>query len=707
MKALPVLRRRLLHVLSLLLVCFAFQPAMMHAAPTSATQRPNIIFILTDDLGYGDLGTFFQNARRAANDRHLPAHFTPNLDTMAAEGIRLTHHYCPAPVCAPSRASLLMGVNQGHANVRDNQFDKALEDNHTLASVLKQAGYATAAIGKWGLQGKPITKEPDWPAHPLNRGFDYYYGYIRHADGHEHYPKEGPHKMPKEVWDNRTEVSAGLDKCYTADLWTARAKKWIVDQRGAHADQPFFMYLAYDTPHATCELPTQAYPAGGGAKGGLQWLGTPGHMINTASGTIDSWEHPDYAKATWDDDNDPKTPEKPWPEVQRRYATSVRRIDDCVGDLMQLLRDLNIERDTLVVFSSDNGISNESYLEKQPLQPWFFSSFGPFDGIKRDCWEGGTRVATIARWPTHIPAKQVSALPSSLSDWLPTFAEAAGLVPPARCDGVSLLPTLMGQGQQRPPRVYVEYFHNAKTPDYPQFEAAHRDRVRHQMQALRLGDFVGVRYNIKSADDNFEIYDAVNDPKEKYNLGADPKYASLQKQFKETVLQIRRPDPEAKRPYDNALVPAVEVKSPQPGVHWEAYDGSFPWVPQVAGLQAKAAGDAKAIDLSVRPAAGDGAVRFTGYIDVPADGDYTFSLATDTGAEFRIHEATVIDADRGYTAGKTISGAIRLQKGKHPIALTYVHRGSAAPSLELKWSGPNLQEQTVPASVLFTSKDAR
>jgi len=150
--------------------------------------KPNIIFVLTDDLGYGDIGVFFQNVRAARKDPQSPAHFTPKLDQFAEEGMQFRHYYCPAPVCAPSRASLLLGVHQGHANVRDNQFDKALENNHTLASVLKQGGYATAAIGKWGLQG---TKQgEDWPGHPLNRGFDYYYGYLAHKAGHFHYPQE-------------------------------------------------------------------------------------------------------------------------------------------------------------------------------------------------------------------------------------------------------------------------------------------------------------------------------------------------------------------------------------------------------------------------------------------------------------------------------------------------------------------------------------
>ena len=137
------------------------------------------------------MGVFFQNARRATNHRAEPWHLTPQLDRMAAEGVQLRQHYCPAPVCAPSRASLLLGVHQGHANVRDNQFDKALENNHTLATVLKGAGYATACIGKWGLQGSNNTASPNrWPAHPLRRGFDSYFGYLSHKAGHWHYPKE-------------------------------------------------------------------------------------------------------------------------------------------------------------------------------------------------------------------------------------------------------------------------------------------------------------------------------------------------------------------------------------------------------------------------------------------------------------------------------------------------------------------------------------
>jgi len=330
-------------------------------AEATAAPRPNIIFILTDDLGFGDVGVFFQNTRHSANVRSEPWHITPQIDRLAAGGVQLRDHYCPAPVCAPSRASLLLGVHQGHANVRDNQFDKALENNHTLASVLRAAGYATACIGKWGLQGKRDDTLPNrWPAHPLDRGFDSYFGYISHNDGHWHYPKEDGQIL----LDGATDVSTNFDLCYTTDLFTARAKKWIVGQHTARPRQPFFLYLAYDTPHAKLQLPPGPYPAGGGLRAGVQWLGTPGHMINSATGARDSFMHPDYAQATWDHDRDPATPEQPWPDVYKRYATDVRRIDNCVGDLMQLLKDLRIDDNTLVVFTSDNGPSKESYLKE-------------------------------------------------------------------------------------------------------------------------------------------------------------------------------------------------------------------------------------------------------------------------------------------------------------------------------------------------------
>lgn len=683
--------------LALVLPSLSLIAASSFAQAPAAGSKPNIIFILADDLGYGDTGVFFQNLRRENNDRSEPWHFTPKLDQLAAEGIQLRGQYCPAPVCAPSRASLLLGVHQGHANVRDNQFDKALESNHTVASILKQAGYATAAIGKWGLAGGGGSPAA-WPAYPTKRGFDYYFGYIRHGDGHEHYPKEGIYGGQKEVWDQDTDISDTVDKSYTADLFTARAKKWIVDEHTAKPNEPFFLYLAYDTPHAQTQLPTQAYPSGGGVSGGLQWLGTPGHIINTASGTVDSWYHPDYANATWDDDKDPATAEVPWPDVYKRYATSVRRLDDAVGDIIQTLKDLGVDDNTLIIFTTDNGPSNESYLS-QALAPNFFNSFGPFDGIKRDTWEGGIRVGALARWPAVIPPNRVDNSPSQFHDWLPTFAEAAGVPAPARTDGVSLIPTLTGVGNREPSTIYIEYYFSGNTPSYSEFQSTKRNRARNQMQALRIGDYVGVRYNIATGADDFEIYNIVDDPQELVNLAAGE--AGLQKLFKDTALRVRRPDSGAGRPYDNDLVPPLNPVPVTHGVEWKTYEGQYPWVPRLETLPSVASGVTEHPTLSVRPRDNDIGVLFTGYIQAPADGEYTFYVKSDRGALLRIHQATVVDSDFGHDDGSEKSGTIRLRAGRHPFRLYYERGSEGTPELSLQWSSAAIAKQAVPDTAFY------
>lgn len=691
-----------------LTVLLFFGAVNAHSLPDtnqkSDSLKPNIIFIMTDDLGYGDLGVLFQNQRAKDNASGTPREFTPNLDRMAAEGALLPHHYAAAPVCAPSRASFLLGRSQGHANIRDNQFDKALEDNLTVASTLRQAGYATAAIGKWGLQGGE-GKAPNWTAHPLNRGFDYFLGYIRHRDGHEHYPKEGLYRGKKEVYENRTNIADNLDKCYTADLWTAAAKRWIVGHNKApETNRPFFMFLAYDTPHAVLELPTQAYPEGGGLEGGMQWTGKPGQMINTASGEIDSWIHPDYAEATYDDDDNSTTAQKPWPEVYKRYATDTRRIDSAVGDLIQLLKDLDIDDNTLIVFTSDNGPSKESYLEGQDNVPTFFKSYGPFDGIKRDTWEGGLRMPTIARWPGNIPPGRSIETPSISYDWMPTFTQMAGFPAPALSDGISLLPSLTGQGQQPDSHIYVEYFQGGETPSYDDFLPARRGQKRNQMQMLRLGDTVAVRYDIRDKNDDFEIYDVVRDPQQKYNLAGKPGMADFQQILKHRALQSRVPNGTAVRPYDNAAVPAVEIAETdglQSGLVRKSYTGDFPWVPKLGTLTASSEGVTELPGANPDSGNDFDALYFEGYIKVPEDGAYTFYLTANGSALLRLHNAAVIDAGQGYFANTAKSGSIGLKAGLHPFRLYYTTRENRKPNLNLEWSGPNLSKERLPATVFF------
>ncbi|GAC1427194.1 MAG: arylsulfatase [Chitinophagaceae bacterium] len=652
----------------------------------STAKKPNIVFILTDDLGYGDVGVFFQNARKRSGDRAKPFELTPNIDQLAAQGARFTHQYCNAPVCAPSRASLLTGVNQGNAHIRDNQFDKALEDNHTIATVLKTAGYTTVAIGKWGLQGETGTG-PDWPAHPLKRGFDDYFGYIRHSDGHEHYPYEGIYRGKKQVWDNYKNIAADLNKCYTTDLWTAFAKKWIIEHEKTIPEKPFFIYLAYDAPHAVLELPTQAYPQGRGLKGGLQWFNKPGYMINTATGTIDSYVYPEYENATYDEDHNPATPEIAWPATYRRYASATRRIDDAIGDLVQLLRDLKIEDNTLVVFSSDNGPSIESYLPVSfvPNSPAFFSSYGPFDGIKRDCWEGGVRMPVIASWPGHILPGRIIKTPSMLSDWLATFADVAGVKAPARTDGISLLPSLTGKGRQMGSLVYAEYYEGGKTPDFKEFDAAHRNRKRDQMQLLRIKNWVGVRYQVKSADDDFEIYDAEKDPKETNNVAGQPGFDKIELQMKAKVLQVRRADKDARRPYDEALIPPVSVKGKLfQGFNWKFFDGDFPWVISSSGLKAQKQGTtAKINSASVPDKAGQ--LLYQGFIKVPADGQYRFSFSASGKGFMRLHEANLFDADFGYQPGTTLFQTVYLKAGYHPVVIDVLTKAGINNKIILQW----------------------
>lgn len=695
--------RKVYGIIGIVVLLFSHQMVKGQIKKAADKSKPNIIYILTDDLGYGDVGVFFQNQRAAKNDRSEPWALTPNLDKMASEGAILTHHYSAAPVCAPSRSSFLSGLSQGHANVRDNQFDKALADNHTVGNVLQKAGYKTAAIGKWGLQGSKRWSEngDSWPAHPLNRGFDYYYGYMRHRDGHEHYPKEGVYRGQKEVYENKTEVSSDLDKCYTGDLWTAVAKKWIVEQSKSKDKKPFFMYLAFDTPHAVLELPTQAYPKGGGLTGGLQWTGKPGNMINTASGEVDSWVHPDYAKATYDDDNDPSTPEVTWPDVYKRYATSTRRIDNEVGDILKLLVDLDIDENTLVIFNSDNGPSIESYL-KEDYKANFFNSFGPFDGIKRDVLEGGERTPLIAWWPTRIPAGSVVDSPNISYDWLPTFLDAAGLPAPANSDGVSLLPSLSGQGEQKESLVYVEYNQGRKSPEYDEFAPNNQGRLRKQMQMMRMGDIVGLRYNIQDADDDFEFYNVIDDTHQSTNLAGNANMVELQKQMKARVLQVRVSDTTAARPYDGEGVSAVSVSGLKKGLNWKAYETEAPWLARVDDLTHLEHGTVKALSLNQIKSKKGNVYLFKGYIRIPRSGMYTFYLNATNKAFMRIHDASVIDADYGYLPGTIKEKAIKLKEGYHPIRVYCQSKPDKRNNLEIQWEGPSFTRGDIPATVLFS-----
>ena len=235
----------------------------------------------------------------------------------------------------------------------------------------------------------------------------------------------------------------------------------------------------------------------------------------------------------------------------------------------------------------------------------------------------------------------------------------------------------------------------SRTPSYPAFQASRRGRTRNQMQSVRLGDHVGVRYDVKSANDNFEIYNVVTDPKETTNLARDPAFTSLQEKLKATALRARRPDATSQRPYDEALVSALSPADIRAGLEWRAFAGPFPWVPDFASITPSATGTSARPDpesTKMRDARG---FLFAGLLVVPADGEYTFHLTADTGAVLRLHEATLIDADFGHAGGTEKSARISLQAGAHPFLLSSFRADGDNSALKLEWSGPNLTRQLI------------
>ncbi|MDA7882003.1 sulfatase-like hydrolase/transferase [Akkermansiaceae bacterium] len=662
----------------------------------ASVSRPNIIFFFVDDLGYGDVGCFWQDQKTGTQKFD-----TPGIDRMAAEGAKMTHHYISAPVCAPSRASLLNGRHQGHSNVRDSQFDKTLENNHTMASVLQKAGYRTIHTGKAGLAGGEGstnlagTGSSNLGAHPLDRGYDEFFGYLFHSDGHEHYPRNGTSDKSAHIYNGYQQVTNASVDLYTTDAWTAYAKKAIIEEVEDGDDQPFFLYLAYETPHFKMQRPAVAYPTinndGDPRTGGIQWTtATDGNgnvrYASTADGTgsIDGYNHPDNLGS--------------WPTSNQQHVGMIRRMDNSIADIIQTLKDLNIDDNTLCVFSSDNGPHNEGN------NPRYFQSFANMEGIKRDMWEAGIRVPTVVRWPGNIAGATGSeaniheiSYPSAIWDWMPTFAEMAGVAPPSWCDGVSLLPTLTGNGTQRDKGyLYFEFQTGGSTPNWAEFPN-HRGDVKGEMQCIRVGDLMGIRTGITGAADNFEIYDVTTDPGQATNLAASQ--TAMQTQMKAMALQGRRPGAGVSRPYDSAHLPPV-VTGVEPGLSYSAYEGFFQWVPEFRDLTSVATGTDSWFDVNGHVSrSGNVGLMYTGYLQVPTTGAYLFSLTSDSGANLFIHDAHVIDDDFNHD-GSEQSASINLEAGLHPFRLYYTHLASTA-ELDLQWSGPGFSKKPVVAADLF------
>jgi arylsulfatase A-like enzyme len=420
-----------------------------------AQKKPNIVFILADDMGYGDLGCYGQQFIR-----------TPNLDRLAESGIRFTQFYAGTSVCAPSRAALLTGLHTGHTPVRGNleiqpEGQYPLPDSIvTMAEMLKKAGYTTGLFGKWGL-GYPHSE-----GDPTNQGFDRFFGYNCQRQSHNFFPGH--------LWDNTQRVECNNTPAnqvqYAPDLIQAQALTFVADNK----NKPFFLYLAYTLPHAGLQLPA-----------GDTVFENYKKSFN---------EQPVAIPATWNGAG-----YQPQAYPMAAYAAMVTGLDAYVGQVIKKLKELGIEENTLIVFTSDNGPHREG-----GNRPELFNSSGGFRGVKRDLYEGGIREPMIVSWPAVISPGRQSHYVGAFWDFFPTFAQIAGQPRPAKTDGLSILTELNGKPKQKEHSfLYWEF---------------HEDGGR---QAVRIGNWKGVRLNaLKGKNEPIQLFDLAADPKETKDVSA-------------------------------------------------------------------------------------------------------------------------------------------------------------------------------------------
>lgn len=467
----------------------ATQPGQ--AEDTSRRRPPNIVLILADDLGYGDLGCYGQKEIR-----------TPHLDRLAAEGMRFTQFYAGSTVCAPSRCVLMTGLHTGHCYIRGNARYNLRPEDRTVAEVLKSAGYATAHIGKWGLGHEGSTGVP------TRKGFDYFFGYLDQTHAHNYYPTflmrneervRLPNVVPRE--GPYGEGVASQRRAYSHDLFTEEALRWITE----HRDGPFFLYLAYTIPHANNEA------------------SSPKYAVDSNQKAKHGMEVPDLGIYK----------DRAWPESEKAFAAMITQMDADVGRIVQRLREMGLERNTLVLFSSDNGPHAEGGHD-----PKFFQSSGGLRGMKRDLYEGGIRVPFLAWWPGMVPAGKVTNEVGWFADVLPTLAELADAKIPSGLDGISLMPILLGQDQQRP-----------KGERYLYWEFYERGGA----QAVRYGKWKGVSRPFWG---RMELYDLQNDPSESRDV-AD-QHPDVVAQLQRYMRQAHQPSP--LWPVPKAAQPAIQPR---------------------------------------------------------------------------------------------------------------------------------------------------
>lgn len=397
--------------LSIFFLIFLLLPifAVRDIGEASEVRRPNIIFIMADDLGYGDLSVYGQRRFR-----------TPNIDRMAVEGVRFTSYYAGSTVCAPSRAALMTGLHTGHGRIRGNGDHPLQPEEVTVAEVLKSAGYRTAVFGKWGLGTAATTGRPDL------QGFDESLGVLDHTHAHRQYTNH--------LWKNGEILQVDLEKDYVNDLFTKATVEFIERQKA----DPFFIYLAFTAPHAELRVPEDSLKEFQG-----QFEETP---FRNEKADIVAAADPSRERRPTIGYRSQQTP-------RAAFAAMVTRLDHQVGQVLGALKKNGIDRETIVFFTSDNGPHREGGAD-----PDFFDSNGPFRGIKRDLYEGGIRVPMIVRWPGKIATGQISDHPWAHWDFLPTAAALAGAVRPDSVDGVSTLPVLLGHRTRSASNLYWEFY---------------------------------------------------------------------------------------------------------------------------------------------------------------------------------------------------------------------------------------------------------
>ena len=441
---------------------FAIVAAVFALAVHGSAKPPNILWIVADDLGYGELGCYGQEIIR-----------TPNLDRLAADGMRFTQYYAGSPVCAPSRCVMMTGKHTGHAAIRDNRDPKLPAelkarfghefpgqtplpaDEVTIAELLKARGYATAAIGKWGLGHFGTSGDP------LEQGFDFFYGYNCQRHAHNHYPRFlWRNRTKEELPGNRGEATG---ETHSQDRFMAEAEALLRDKQS----QPWLLYLPLTIPHLAIQVPAEPLAE------------YAGKIPET------DYVHKGYF---------------PHPTPHAGYAAMVTHMDAGLGRIFALLEELKLADNTLVLFTSDNGPTHDRV---GGADSDFFNSSAGLRGRKGSVYEGGLRVPLIVRWPGKIAPDQTSELACAAWDLLPTFCAAVGIEPPTDIDGVSLLPTLLHQGEQP----QHEYFYW----EFPAYGG---------QQAIRQGNWKALRTEMSKGNRTWQLYDLASDPNEMHDVAA-------------------------------------------------------------------------------------------------------------------------------------------------------------------------------------------